>query len=872
MTNEEIIQRGQLINDETEPAQNTSERVGGVIKGIGQNLADKDTAIAAEAARNGYYQCTVSGTTLAVTAPGFTLPAHGGNIRIKMSAPATGASTLNINGTGPKTLLYNGAAVSSVNTWEQNEIISVFYDPSGSGQYLASNSQGGGGKAEKIKYDNSISGLAAENMQEAVDINAKDISDVGDYAGSVIGSDIIPSSSVGWTQGVIRSNTGEIVTPVNKKRCYTSVPILGKMRKVTCRVINDAYYVHTILEYKSNVINTDNFIKSVFPGDTSLKSYSITSENYIVFIVAKVSSNADITTTEAGNYTIIEQASEDLNCKGLNDLQGAGKIVNLTIPAWTIGRLDADGANAASDYHLRSPFIIENGIIELYAGDTLYIESVFIYNSAGTKTATVVYGQSLERLRYTVESGYKSRVCIKRRDGTAMTADMGSLLVASNVQKNSRLFSVEEKADDVDARLTDVEDKLIGGEETVIPLHRGGRWAINSNPPRLLEVEGYSYSDPYPVSSGDKIKVTLSTGSGGSSVAVYGCSTSTISAGGTVVVGYGFEVHNAIYPIPDGVNYIFISSRDEDFDPPFIPSASLITGGWLEEQIDNEIKKSSFSNPFHGLKLVALGDSITQGQVYDGPVPVPFANVAAEELGMDCINYGIGGSTIAACENYGGTFASLADFNAATKDTSKYYVVMTGRQTYTDYRYNGSSWVTTTIAMRTPLVDRYDLMDDDADIILVSSGSNDFYYNWTEIGEITDTVKTTFRGAMNVLCTGLINKYPKKCIIFLTPLKRGQTQQASASISDTTAHRGGSDGTIDHKNLFEKTMKDYCDIIKEMCDRYSIPVIDVYSESMLVPQLASQYDMFDSYHTHPLQAGHNIIARLIVGKLKSLFS
>ena len=169
MTNEEIIQRGQLINDETEPAQNTSERVGGVIKGIGQNLADKDTAIAAEAARNGYYQCTVSGTTLAVTAPGFTLPAHGGNIRIKMSAPATGDCTLNINGTGAKQLLYNGAAVSSVNTWEQNEIISVFYDPSGSGQYLASNSQGGGGKAEKIKYDNSQSRLNATDVQGAVD-------------------------------------------------------------------------------------------------------------------------------------------------------------------------------------------------------------------------------------------------------------------------------------------------------------------------------------------------------------------------------------------------------------------------------------------------------------------------------------------------------------------------------------------------------------------------------------------------------------------------------------------------------------------------------------------------------------------------------
>lgn len=203
MTNEEIIQRGILIRDETEPAQNTSTRVGGVIEGIGENLVEKDTDIAAEAARNGYYQCTVSGTELAVTAPGFTLPAHGGNIRIKMSAPATGACTLNINSTGAKQLLYNGAAVSSANTWEQNEIISVFYDPSGSGQYLASNSQGGGGKSEKIKYDNSQSGLAAENVQGAIDesiINSlnRGFSSENITLGASIGFFIAPNSKI-WS-------------------------------------------------------------------------------------------------------------------------------------------------------------------------------------------------------------------------------------------------------------------------------------------------------------------------------------------------------------------------------------------------------------------------------------------------------------------------------------------------------------------------------------------------------------------------------------------------------------------------------------------------------------------------------------------------
>ncbi len=45
MTNDEIIAVGQQIYDETEVAANTSERVGGVIKGIGQNLKKKDEDI-----------------------------------------------------------------------------------------------------------------------------------------------------------------------------------------------------------------------------------------------------------------------------------------------------------------------------------------------------------------------------------------------------------------------------------------------------------------------------------------------------------------------------------------------------------------------------------------------------------------------------------------------------------------------------------------------------------------------------------------------------------------------------------------------------------------------------------------------------------
>ena len=123
-------------------------------------------SLAQATARMGYGECTVSGTSLTVSIPNFILPTSGGTIHIKMSAVGTGASTLSINGTTAKTLWYNGKAVSSTNTWEAGEIISVFYDGT---KYMSSNSQGGGGNAEKIKYDNSASGLAATDVQGALD-------------------------------------------------------------------------------------------------------------------------------------------------------------------------------------------------------------------------------------------------------------------------------------------------------------------------------------------------------------------------------------------------------------------------------------------------------------------------------------------------------------------------------------------------------------------------------------------------------------------------------------------------------------------------------------------------------------------------------
>ena len=189
--------------------------------------------------------------------------------------------------------------------------------------------------------------------------------------------------------------------------------------------------------------------------------------------------------------------------------------------------------------------------------------------------------------------------------------------------------------------------------------------------------------------------------------------------------------------------------------------------------------------------------------------------------------------------------------------------------TETDYGINGS-----TIAIkedgtdgRNALCLRYTNMTNDTDMIAVSCGTNDFQYAWCPIGTINSTANNTFYGALKTLCEGLINKYPQKVIFFTTPIKRAQPFTSGAG-GDYT--QDGVMTTPFSKNKYGKTLMDYCDIIKEVCGYYSIPVLDMNRESLLNPHLASQQNLFDSEYTHPNSTGQKIMARRVAGWIMQL--
>lgn len=147
----------------------------------GSNNAVKSKDIKAALEKvTGYFvlDSNVTESTVAktVTVADFPVLALGGSIKIKMLTKNTATNpTLRI---GPANaiaypLYYNENRASASNSWDENEIISVFFDGS---KYIACNSKGSGGKAEKnaVEYVTNDIPIIALNTNYSVGDRLKD--------------------------------------------------------------------------------------------------------------------------------------------------------------------------------------------------------------------------------------------------------------------------------------------------------------------------------------------------------------------------------------------------------------------------------------------------------------------------------------------------------------------------------------------------------------------------------------------------------------------------------------------------------------------------------------------------------------------------
>ncbi len=205
-------------------------------------------------------------------------------------------------------------------------------------------------------------------------------------------------------------------------------------------------------------------------------------------------------------------------------------------------------------------------------------------------------------------------------------------------------------------------------------------------------------------------------------------------------------------------------------------------------------------------KVYFLGDSITEGVGASSPER-GYVSVFAKKSGAIVKNYGIGGTRIARQTNRACNSWDNNDF-----------------------------------------ITRVEHMKDDADIVFVFGGTNDYGHGDAEIGDFNSKSEYTFYGAMHILCNKLIRKYPSAEIVFATPL-----------------HRCDEDG-FPGKVPLEK----YVEIIKEVAEFYGLPVLDLFKTSGIQPKVDIIKEKYMPDGLHPSDSGAERIAERIYGFLKSL--
>lgn len=210
-----------------------------------------------------------------------------------------------------------------------------------------------------------------------------------------------------------------------------------------------------------------------------------------------------------------------------------------------------------------------------------------------------------------------------------------------------------------------------------------------------------------------------------------------------------------------------------------------------------------------GKKINFLGDSITEGAGV-----IPFHQVMKEMYGLkDAVNYGEGGTRIA-------------------------------RQTE----------ITSLVRDRDFILRAPD-MDKDADIVVVFGGTNDFGHGQAPFGTLENKDMHTFYGALHTLAQMLIKDYLGKTVVFITPLHR---------------HNEDGRGAWKPEGVTQHPLKDYVRAVKEVCEYYSIPVLDLFACGELRGNTPEWYREFMPDGLHPNNKGHQIIANKLGKFLENL--
>lgn len=241
-------------------------------------------------------------------------------------------------------------------------------------------------------------------------------------------------------------------------------------------------------------------------------------------------------------------------------------------------------------------------------------------------------------------------------------------------------------------------------------------------------------------------------------------------------------------------------------------SLTLSDGTILQVTTQTGIEENG-SNYWHDKRFACIGDSITAGS---GTTKTywEFLNETLNPLSIKAM--GVSGSCVSALSDYG--------------------------------------------TANSPLINRYTSIPD-SDIITIYMGTNDYGHE-TPLGTIDDKGDVSFYGALNTIIPGILAAHPNSRLIWITPTHR--YGRGTSGILGTAF-------SYDHvPNGRGHNLKDYVDAIKEVCERHSVPVIDLFNISGIDPSVSEVRTAYMPDGLHPNAAGHEKISAIIAASLETL--
>ena len=220
------------------------------------------------------------------------------------------------------------------------------------------------------------------------------------------------------------------------------------------------------------------------------------------------------------------------------------------------------------------------------------------------------------------------------------------------------------------------------------------------------------------------------------------------------------------------------------------------------------------TQPWLNKKVACLGDSITEGDSGEGSLIDSYVPKLKKYIGTNAQNFGKSGALI-------------------TKKTD-----------------DDISFVNRVGAIK------------GQDVVTIFGGINDFQWN-APLGTMADGIDkpTTFFGALKYVITTLAATNPKAKLMLITPMKTTKFQY----------HTYDNNGNL-MQNANGNTQLDFVNAIKQVGEYYSIPVLDMYSNSNYSPYLPSQvgHDNFTADGLHPTAHGYERIAQTIGHAINNL--